>query len=295
MCSDGNIGLRIRVTCFIILQVASVLVCLETLGQAVDARGQYNRTLRQADSAFNDARDLGRARELYEEALRMEPGRHYPADQMVEIDKQLAQNRTAGMFTRFSRTLLLLVGLSIVIIGAATILLLIRIRRRIHPQHGAELLFLDAAEPFSFLNTLERQFTMAEQLRVYEAIGKQGMAVPDFSRWLGSKNQSVTTFAVRMIRAFHQRDAFESLIPLLHQPNPEILEEVILTLGSCGDPVIYSKLRNRYESETVEIRKLIVRVLTGFPDPENVEFIRILADNGDHTVGFPQGLTTSNT
>ncbi len=58
----------------------------------------YNLKIREADSAYNYARNLLLARELYLEALLISKEKHYPADQIDEIDRQLSQNPSKSMF-----------------------------------------------------------------------------------------------------------------------------------------------------------------------------------------------------
>ncbi len=52
-------------------------------------RLMYLTKVTEADSVFNVAKDLIRARSLYHEAVLLDPEKNYPKDQIVEIDRQI--------------------------------------------------------------------------------------------------------------------------------------------------------------------------------------------------------------
>jgi len=80
-----------------------------------ELRRLYNLKIRQADSAFNISKDLPAARELYLEATVIDPEKNYPADQILEIDKKLTQERSKSIFAKLTlRTILLIFSVFIV-------------------------------------------------------------------------------------------------------------------------------------------------------------------------------------
>ncbi|OFY51603.1 MAG: hypothetical protein A2X22_14460 [Bacteroidetes bacterium GWF2_49_14] len=133
---------------------------------------------------------------------------------------------------------------------------------------------LNFEEPFSFLNKLEQPFTSWEQLHVYEMIQRYQIAVPEFSFWLSSRNETIVVFAIRMIRAFKQDNAFAMLIPFLKHENYEIREETYMTLGDLGNPQALSLLQERFGYESQPGRLQILRAIGKIPDESNVEFLR---------------------
>ncbi len=291
-----------------------------------EMRHIYNRTIRKADSVFNQRTDLLLARRLYYEAVLLEPDKHYPADQIVEIDKLLMYGKSSSLISRLSKEALLLGALSLFLLVVLLVFLLSVVRRKRArdragsqiqpvpevnapiesdlPSHSNQviqfaeadllspefsvrlrgelvLMNLTAEDPMSFLDRLSQPFTHAEQLGVFDEMVRKSIKVPDFTRWLKSYNETVAVFAIRMIRAWQQKDAYPALIRLLHHSNPEIREEVVRTLGTSADPAVYALLRERYESETPSGRKYIVRALAGFTHPGNIEFFQQLAESGD--------------
>ncbi len=133
---------------------------------------------------------------------------------------------------------------------------------------------LNFEEPFSFLNKLEQPFTSWEQLHVYEMIQRYQIAVPEFSFWLSSRNETIVVFAIRMIRAFKQENAFALLIPFLKHDNYEIREETFMTLGDLGNPQALSLLQERFGYESQPGRLQILRAIGKMPDESNVDFLR---------------------
>jgi hypothetical protein len=133
---------------------------------------------------------------------------------------------------------------------------------------------LNFEEPFSFLNKLQQPFTSWEQLHVYEMIQRYQIAIPEFSFWLSSRNETIVVFAIRMIRAFKQENAFALLIPFLKHENYEIREETFMTLGDLGNPQALSLLQERFGYEAQPGRLQILRAIGKIPDEANVEFLR---------------------
>jgi HEAT repeat protein len=133
---------------------------------------------------------------------------------------------------------------------------------------------LNYEDPFSFLDKLEQYFTSWEQLHVYEMIQRYQIAVPDFTRWLTSRNESIIVFAIRMIRAFKQEDAYQQLIPFLQHHNYEIREETFMTLGDLGNVEALALLKDRYGYESQPGKVQILKAIGKIPDESNIEFLR---------------------
>ncbi len=294
---------------------------------SLELRRLYNSTLRRADSLFNYSGQLTLAKQLYEEALRLEPDKHYPADQIVEIDKQLAQVKSPGLLSRLGTKKLLLIGLPLAVLLAGSIIFILLWRRKtrkqldsinktgisdtepdktrsVKPEQAERrrwledlrsedvtvricaekaLIGLHAAEgdPLLFLGSLSHPFSAEEQLAVYETLLGTGNSPADFAPWLWAFNESVIVFAVRMIRAFKQTGAFPAIIRLLNHKNPEVREEVILTLALYPDKEIHALFRQRYEAETPACRKLIVTSIAGSSDASDIEFLNNLRESGE--------------
>lgn len=93
-------------------------------------RGLYNQKIREADSSFNLAKDLLRARKMYGEALLMASNKNYPKDQIIEIDKQLSQKQSKSVLSKIPLRVFIITGIVFVLILLTVIILLLLSRRQ---------------------------------------------------------------------------------------------------------------------------------------------------------------------
>ncbi|MDD4812094.1 MAG: HEAT repeat domain-containing protein [Bacteroidales bacterium] len=140
------------------------------------------------------------------------------------------------------------------------------------------LIRLDRDDPWCFLSRMKKTFTEWEQLKVYELLKSSNVAIPDFGRWIDSSNQSVVIFCIRMIRAFNQQESHRSLIPLLYHDNPEIRQEVIMTLGHFRKSEFLPLLVERYGIENQDNKKKIIKAVAQIPNDEAANFLRGILD-----------------
>ena len=136
------------------------------------------------------------------------------------------------------------------------------------------LVRLNFDDPFFFLDKLEQTFTSWEQLHVYEMIQRYQISVPNFTRWINSRNESVVVFCLRMIRAFKQGDTYAQILPLLKSHSKEIREETIITLGELENPDVLPVLKEKFPGEEQSSKVLILKAMTKLPDESNIEFLR---------------------
>lgn len=137
---------------------------------------------------------------------------------------------------------------------------------------------LNYEDPFSFLDKLKKPFTSWEQLHVYEMITRHQIAIPDFSQWLGSPNETVVVFAIRMIRAFKQSESVGRLYPFLDHREAELREEAIITLGELRVTESLSVLRDRFTREDQSGKVLILQAMSKMPEEENVDFLQSILE-----------------
>jgi hypothetical protein len=249
-----------------------------------ELRRLYNLKIRQADSAFNISKDLPAARELYLEATVIDPDKNYPADQIVEIDKKLTQERSKSIFAKLTlRTILLIFSVFIVLVAALIWFLIQRKRKSIENEAIMEEENLLPPEPsingmkpygpFSYLDNLQQPLTAWEQLKVYEMLKKDNVNRPDFSRWFNSNNDSIVIFSIKMARAFRQIESMKQMIPLLKHLDPAVREESILALGDLGSSDTLPLIIAQYPMETDVNKYQIIRVLAKIPMESNIEFL----------------------
>lgn len=102
----------------------------------IETRRLYNQMIRQADSVYNIAEDLLKAKRLYEEATLIDSNKNYPKDQIVEIEKQLGQKQPKSVLSRIPvRIILSAGGVSAVLIFG--VVLFSRSRKKKRPESDA--------------------------------------------------------------------------------------------------------------------------------------------------------------
>ena len=137
---------------------------------------------------------------------------------------------------------------------------------------------LNYDNPFSFLDKLEKPFTSWEQLHVYEMISRHQINVPDFYKWIASRNDTVVIFSVRMIRAFKQSENYQQLFPLLDNKNQEVREETIITLGELRISETLPVLKTKYLNEEQSGKVLILQAMSNMPEEDNIDFLQSILE-----------------
>jgi hypothetical protein len=140
------------------------------------------------------------------------------------------------------------------------------------------LVRLNHDNPFDFLSHLEKPFTLWEQLTVYETITFHNLAIPQFEKWLYSKNKTVVLFALRMIDIFKQREAYQTLFWLLVNEDPEIRNMTIKTIGNLKIKESLPHLKRLYKSEIYPNYLAIVQAMSKMPDESVLNFLKLVID-----------------
>lgn len=123
-----------------------------------------------------------------------------------------------------------------------------------------------------FLSETQHPISDWQQINLIETLKEYATsALPDFSQWLGAKENTVRLFAVRLIRYFKQIENSEKLYPLLNHESIKIKTEVIQTLGELGNRAALNKLINKYENEHQAIKLEIIRACALIGEPNTTE------------------------
>ncbi|MCX6223263.1 MAG: SPOR domain-containing protein [Bacteroidia bacterium] len=96
----------------------------------LEMRRLYNRKIRLADSVYNIARDLLLARSLYQEATLIDTNKNYPVDQIIEIDKQLAQKQSHSIFSKLPLKVYVISGFAVIAVLVLVTVIFLLLRRK---------------------------------------------------------------------------------------------------------------------------------------------------------------------
>ncbi len=134
---------------------------------------------------------------------------------------------------------------------------------------------------FSFLSDLKRPFSLWEQITLHELIIQHDIPVPPFRQWLGSTNQTVVMFCLRMIREFKQKDAEDSIRDLFKHPSPEIKQLAIQVAGDLDMRSTLEPMKKMYKDQEYKVCLEIVRSMGKMPDKSMLGFLKLVLDKED--------------
>lgn len=140
---------------------------------------------------------------------------------------------------------------------------------------------LNPEDSFAFLDELSKTFTLWEQLTVYETIMFHNLSIPQFDRWLYSKNKSVILHALRMIEIFKQRETYPNLFWMLVNEDHEIRNLTIQVVGNLKIREALPHLKRLYKTETYENCLAIVQAISKMPEESVLNFLKLVLDKED--------------
>lgn len=158
------------------------------------------------------------------------------------------------------------------------------------------LLKLNREHPFSFLNDTEVEITDWQQVSMLAMISHSPhFKIPDFSQWLGSKNDSVVLFVIKMINYYNQLEAADKMIALLSHPSDKIRAELIRTLGDMEVNEAENRLIEMYPEESEETKIDILVALGKIGTERAVGFLQQALKSPEFPLTFhaAKGLMTS--
>ncbi|GAB3203920.1 hypothetical protein ABID22_003205 [Pontibacter aydingkolensis] len=146
-----------------------------------------------------------------------------------------------------------------------------------HPTLRSEaqiaLLKLKSDAPFSFLDDLKEPLLDWQQLQLARAAYKSHvLTIPNFERWLGSKEESIVIFCLRMISFYGQHSASDTILGLLQHPSAKVREEAIITLRQLETCDAVPMLTNMFANESTDIQLEILRTLPAISDRQSIPF-----------------------
>jgi hypothetical protein len=140
------------------------------------------------------------------------------------------------------------------------------------------LVRLNHEDSFGFLDHLEKPFTLWEQLIIYETIMFHNLPVPQFDRWLFSKNKSVVLFSIRMIDFFKQKETYPNLFWMLVNEDPEVRYHTIRVIGNLRIKDALPHLKRLYKTENYDNCLAIIQAIAKMPDESILNFLKLVLD-----------------
>lgn len=129
---------------------------------------------------------------------------------------------------------------------------------------------LDSNHSFDYLNDFTKPITTWNIINLYNLMIRQSLPVPEFKKYLSSKNASVVCFSLKMIQMYDQE---VELIHLLTHKSKTVRQEAVITIRALRKNDLVSELAHRYHHEVKIIKIEIIRTLAALATEEAVLFI----------------------
>ncbi|MEL1240422.1 HEAT repeat domain-containing protein [Flavobacterium flavipallidum] len=130
-------------------------------------------------------------------------------------------------------------------------------------------------EGLEFLNIIENQLSEWDQIQLIEILSRfKNLEVPDMNEWLRSKNDSVVSFTLKLVRIHNQFGVQEEIITLFNHPNPEIRIEAINLISHLGIYEAVGILKDGLFERTLDEQIAFFKMMEEMSMPDDLEFIK---------------------
>ncbi|MBK8884698.1 MAG: HEAT repeat domain-containing protein [Bacteroidales bacterium] len=143
------------------------------------------------------------------------------------------------------------------------------------------LVRLSEGNHFEFLTQLKRPFSLWEQITLHDLIIQHDIPVPSFRKWLGSTNDTVVIFSLRMIREFKQKDAEEDIKNALLHKSPGVRLLAVQVAGDLGLVSTLDIMKRMYKTQDYKTCLEIVKAMGKMPDSSMLGFLKLVLDKED--------------
>ncbi len=151
----------------------------------------------------------------------------------------------------------------------------------------AAYIILNKAHAFDFLDEVNEPIQNWHQLVLLDLITRLNPnELPQFSRWLSSKNSSVIELCLKLIVHFQQFEAVGRIIDLLNHPDTEIKCLSIKALGEFEAVDAEQALLDCYAHESVEIQAEIIKALGRINSGKQLDFLKHAAALQQFEIAF---------
>lgn len=126
-----------------------------------------------------------------------------------------------------------------------------------------------------FLDLLKNQLSEWDQIQLLEILNKfDNPDIPDMTNWLGSTNDSVVSFAIKIVKLYNQFDAKVDIIRLFNHPNPEIRIQVIEVIDRLGIYEAVAILKQDLNSRSIEEQIAFFKMMEDLFTSDDLSFVK---------------------
>lgn len=128
-------------------------------------------------------------------------------------------------------------------------------------------------EGLKFLDTLEFPITEWQQIQLIEEIQTiRNQELPDLTKWLVSKNDSVVIFTLKIVKLYQQIQTQDTLIKLVLHPSEPVRRAAINVLGYFKITESKTILKQIFKNSPLETQIHIIKALSEIADTVDIPF-----------------------
>lgn len=130
-------------------------------------------------------------------------------------------------------------------------------------------------EGLEFLNIIENELSEWDQIQLLEILNKfKNLHVPDLNHWLLSKNSSVVSFTLKLVRIHNQFGVKDEIITLFNHPNQEIRTEAINLVSHLGIYEAVEILKKDLFERSLDEQIAFFKMMEDMSMPNDIDFIK---------------------
>lgn len=148
-------------------------------------------------------------------------------------------------------------------------------RKEVRNEIQKYLVKLFRFDGLEFLNVLESPLSEWDQIQLLEILNKfNNLEIPDMNNWLQSKNKSVISFTLKLVKIYNQFGVQDEVIALFNHPDTEIRIEAINIVSHLGIYEAVAILKEDYHTRSLEEQIAFFKMMEDMAMPDDIEFIR---------------------
>ncbi len=148
------------------------------------------------------------------------------------------------------------------------------------------LLIFKKGEGLSFLDDYKFIISEWQQVCLMDILLKSEKTVNINPAWLKSKNESVVSLALKIVRGYQILNYTHELLPLLSHANENIVKETIVTLGEIQDISAKELLLTLFYQFNTAQKKEALKALVYLSSDEDIPFFTELLFSADNQIAL---------
>ena len=148
-------------------------------------------------------------------------------------------------------------------------------------------------EGLRFLDIINTPISEWQQITLLRLLARMpGIQPEKIANWLGSDNDSVRIFALKLVAEHHLHQLHDQVIPCLSHPHPQVRMQTVRTLKEIYTETTTTALIQVYNTQTIPCRLAILDVLGAIGSPDNGIFLsqQLAGDDDMLKLGAARGL-----